>query len=144
MHKETNQGGCRAGVKLIRYIPCVKSFTRPADNLSCKQTGVNWCNLITVQPGSSESIHSDPQVCDKTLRIGMMNTRSLYNKTAAVTHHINEDHMDLCVFTKTWLKAQHAVERADLSLAGYTFTKSEGIASQGQWKVIGMQESSLY
>ena len=49
------------------------------------------------------------------------NARSLKNKVAAVTDHIVNENIDICVFTETWLTDCDTVSIAGLSPTGYEF-----------------------
>jgi len=55
------------------------------------------------------------------LLFACFNARSLRNKVEAVTDHIVNENIDICVFTETWLKDCDNVTIAGMSPTGYEF-----------------------
>ena len=58
-------------------------------------------------------------------RFGLVNTRSIRNKTEQFLHHAVTEDLDFCIVTETWLKSSDQYELASLSPPGYGFLNFE-------------------
>ena len=83
-----------------------------------KNEGINVENLIHVQRSKL------PARSAKNLKISLVNTCSIRNKTTDISEYVVNSNIDVCLMTETWLKSRDAVIRAELKPTGYNFKDS--------------------
>ena len=91
-------------------------ITRPRNQNSGHKFGNRSTNLKYVTTYQSEKTH-----ILKQLRAGLLNVRSVRNKTGAIYDHTIEENLDIFVFTETWLTDYDCSVIAKLTPAGYAF-----------------------
>lgn len=76
-------------------------------------SGVNVLNLVRVPVSSNAPRHS------LSLKFCTVNAQSVRNKTGCLIDFIDENDVNLCVITESWLTPDDAVIRRELKIDGY-------------------------
>lgn len=95
----------RGGTRKQRKIKTITGH-RPTNRVtlnnrlqrSQKFTGVNNANLITIK------VHQEPPVLLFQAQCGLLNVRSIRNKSVEFKEFVEDHHMDFIALTETWLK----------------------------------------
>ena len=115
---------CRGGRNFQRPIPVI--ITPPSGHsgnvnvtVSAKQSKPNHNNLINV-PLIKNFSSCDAESCS-SLRIGLLNARSVANKATEINELIVDQCLDILFITETWLKESgNGTSITDLVPTGYT------------------------
>jgi hypothetical protein len=92
--------GPRAGKNVQRPISVVSfSDTKPSNE---SQSGPNFRNLSTVK-----------QIPSANVKAGVLNCRSVKNKTDLIVEHIMDSGLDVLALTETWLTSNNSDQRTD-------------------------------
>ena len=97
-HHESSNNDVELGVRITNRFPRVKNRNVDFDNL----INIPLYNLST------------------PLVFGCINLQSLCNKSALFSHTIEEEQIDVCALTETWLKRDDKVIRNCATPVGYT------------------------
>ena len=100
-----------------------------------KQT-VNKSNLIYIKANSSLSrnLIESFNRCDKRCSFGLLNCRSVCNKTHAIKDYVVENDFDILAVTETWLRSDPNLNVGtigDLTPKGYSFHHTARIENRG-------------
>ena len=110
--------GLRAGSKIQRNIKVITGSVHQHDYHNSPQKGTVFSNLVQIplQKASSNQISNTKELC-----LGLVNARSVRNKTSVITDYVTENDLDLCLLTETWLTNLDNVHRASLKTNCYDF-----------------------
>jgi hypothetical protein len=86
--------GCRAGKHIQRSIASVPPLLRVSRN----QCGINSTNLTEIH-----CIKNDHSLSGSRLSFGLINARSIKNKTTSLVDYITDNDIDVIAITETWL-----------------------------------------
>ena len=84
-----------------------------------KQTGVNFRNLIDIS--KAYTTQTNCIASKRSMKIGLLNARSLCNKASSVAEEVVSSHLDCCAYTETWIKEDDNVTKASMQTSGYEF-----------------------
>ena len=121
--KYSTRRGTRAGRKKQRPIQvvisdrkCHQEYPLQCDQNSDTQKGTVFSNLVQIPLQRSNNISHA-----KKLSLGLVNSRSVRNKTAVIMDYVADNKIDLCFFTETWLNDLDNVHRASFKTSCYDF-----------------------
>ena len=120
--------GCRAGIRVkqqLQPIPIHISETRMPQKRS--KLGICKKNLIYVQRSRSTTKASE----QLNVSLGLLNARSVNNKTTLLSEYVSSRSLDLCAITETWLTPGDDPVVNALCPDGYSFVGAPRLTRGG-------------
>jgi hypothetical protein len=97
-----------------------------------QQLGI--CGVHATRRGAKGGKKARRQGClQQTAVLGLVNARSIANKTEAINDHITEHNLDILAVTETWLShgSKHDLELSSICPSGYSITHSPRVGRRG-------------
>ena len=119
--------GCRGGARKQRTIDSVIGNLPRKDR---PYTRCNKNNLIQVPTVSRESA----VIVDKS-KFGLMNARSLRNKSLFVHNYVDDGSLDIVALTKTWLTDEDTTYVSELCRDNFTLVHQPRGGARSGWDI---------
>ena len=102
--------GSRAGRSVFGHIHSrITNHEKNKSNSNLKLSAV-LANLLSIQPNKERHTY---------LSLAQANAWSIRNKIGSFQHYLQEEKIDLCAVTETWLKPDDIIYRKEITPPGY-------------------------
>ena len=102
--------GSRAGRSIFDHIHTrITNHGRNKSNFNLKQNVV-LSNILSIQPSKERDIY---------LCLAHVNAWSIRNKISSCQHYLQDEKIDMCAITETWLKLDDIIHPKEIAPPGY-------------------------